>query len=40
LSQSVVDKVQDLGKFSIDKLDTIVLKGKQQSTQIFALNVD
>lgn len=38
LSQSVVDRIENPKKFSLDEIDTIVLKGKVQSTRIFSLN--
>ena len=38
LGQSVVDRVENTKKFSIHEIDTVMLKGREQKTQIFSLD--
>lgn len=38
LSESVVSRIENLKKFSLHKIDTVTLKGREQSTEIFSLD--
>lgn len=38
LSQSVIDRIENPERFSIHEIDTVFLKGKEQSTKIFSLD--
>ncbi|MDD5376532.1 MAG: adenylate/guanylate cyclase domain-containing protein [Candidatus Gracilibacteria bacterium] len=38
LSQSVVDKMGNPERFSLHEIDTVILKGREQSTKIFSLD--
>lgn len=38
LSQSVVDSIANPERFSLHKIDTVTLKGREQSTKIFSLD--
>ena len=38
LGQSVVDRIEKKGKFSIHEIDTVMLKGREQKTRIFSLD--
>lgn len=38
LSQSVIDRIENLRIFSLHEIDTVTLKGREQSTRIFSLD--
>jgi class 3 adenylate cyclase len=38
LSQSVVERLENPKRFSLHEIDTVALKGREQSTKIFSLD--
>lgn len=38
LSQAVIDRIKNPEKFSLHEIDTVTLRGKEQSTKIYCLD--